>query len=78
MSENSGTPGAAGRDDESVAFDQTGGLMAEFEGDDDDRRNEGAGPDPIGNPLHPGGQEGAVGAVADGEAPQLDPDERNP
>ena len=75
MSENSGT------------FDQTGGLMDEFEGEDDDGRNQGAGPGEIGNPLRPGGQEGVLGGVADGEQPQLnpddeeaaeDPDERNP
>jgi hypothetical protein len=85
MSENSGTPGAAGADD--GTFDQTGGLMDEYEGEDDGGRNQGAGPDEIGNPLRPGGQEGALGGVADGEQPQLnpdddeaaeDPDERNP
>jgi hypothetical protein len=76
MSENSGIPGGA--DDAGATFDQTNGLMGEFEGEDDDGRNQGAGPDGIGNPLRPGGQEGAVGDVADGEEPHLDPDERNP
>lgn len=65
MSENSGT------------FDQTGGLMDEFEGEDDGGQNMGAG-DPIGNPLRPGGQEGPVGDVADGEEPHLAPDEDKP
>jgi hypothetical protein len=84
MSENSGTPGAAGAEDGgSATFDQTGGLMEEFEGEDDDGRNQGAGPDLIGNPLRPGGQESAVGDVADGEEPHLgsddaEADERNP
>ncbi len=88
MTENSGTPGAAGADDgPSGTFDQTGGLMDQYEGEDDGGRNQGAGPDEIGNPLRPGGQEGALGGVADGEQPQLnpdddeaaeDPDERNP
>lgn len=80
MSENTGTPPVAGADDDgpSATFDQTGGLMDEFEGEDDDGRNQGVGPDEIGNPLRPGGQEGAVGDVADGEVPHLDADERNP
>ena len=88
MSENSGTPGAAGADDgPSGTFDQTGGLMDQYEGEDDDGRNQGVGPGEIGNPLRPGGQEGALGGVADGEQSQLnpdgdeaaeDPDERNP
>jgi hypothetical protein len=88
MSENSGTPGAAGAENgPSGTFDQTGGLMEQYEGEDGDGRNQGAGPDEIGNPLRPGGQEGALGGVAEGEQPQLnpdddeaaeDPDERNP
>ncbi len=77
MSENSGTPGSAGGDEPSATFDQTGGLMDEFEGEEDSGR-DGGGPDGFGNPLRPGGQEGAIGDVTDGEEPHLDPDERNP
>jgi hypothetical protein len=76
--DGNGTPGRAGADDSSATFDQTGGLMDEFEGEDDDGRNRGAGPDEIGNPLRPGGQESAVGDVADGEEPHLGSDGRNP
>jgi hypothetical protein len=76
MSEKIGTPGAD--DGPSPTFDQTGGLMDQYEGEDDDGRNQGAGPDEFGNPLRPGGQDGAVGDVADGEQPHLDPDEKNP
>jgi hypothetical protein len=80
MTENTGTPGAAGAEEDgpSATFDQTGGLMDQYEGEDDDGRNQGVGPDEIGNPLRPGGQDSAVGDVDDGEEPHLDPDERNP
>jgi hypothetical protein len=75
MSDSNGTPGAAAADGSpSATFDQTGGLMDEFTGEDDDGRNQGAGPGEIGNPLRPGGQDGAVGDVAEGEEPHLDPD----
>ena len=77
MTENSGTRGTAGADEDgpSATFDQTGGLMDQYEGEDDSGRNQGAGPDEIGNPLRPGGQEGALGGVSDGEQPQLNPDD---
>jgi len=90
MSENNGAPGAAGADDgPSGTFDQTGGVMDQFEGEGEGRdgRDQQAENDLIGNPLRPGGQDGALGDVADGEQPHLgsdtddgdaDADERNP
>ena len=77
MSENSGT--SDGVDDAGATFDQTNGLMDQFEGEDDTQdAGEESAPDAIANALRPGGQSGEVGDVADGEEPHLDPDERNP
>jgi hypothetical protein len=71
--------GAESSDDaRSATFDQTGGLMREYEGEGDDDRDQDPGPEGIGNLPRPGGQAGGVGDVADGEEPHLDPDEQNP
>lgn len=79
MTQNSGgRPAADGQDDQTATFDQTGGLMSEYEGEEDTGGDSAAAPGEIGNPLRPGGQDGAVGDVDDGEEPHLDPDEQNP
>ncbi|MFC0681670.1 hypothetical protein ACFFGH_27890 [Lysobacter korlensis] len=80
MTENTGTRGSAGADEDGrdATFDQTGGLMDELAGEGDGGGSDDLAPDEFGNPLRPGGQRGAVGDVADGEEPHLDPDERNP
>ncbi len=80
MTQNTGTPGAAGAEEDapSATFDQTGGLMDEYEGEEPGGDDSAGGSDIIGNPLRPGGQDGAIGDVADGEEPHLDPDDRNP
>ena len=76
MSQNSGDrPTTDGQDDQSATFDQTGGLMSEYEGEADTGGDQAAGPREIGNPLRPGGQDGAVGDVDDGEEPHLDSEE---
>ena len=74
MSDTNSTPDAAGAENGGASFDETGGVLDAL-GSEDDGRNSGAGPDEIGNPLRPGGQDGPVGDVADGEEPHLGPDD---